>query len=39
VVSIPRPLWFAVVDLASYVPCGVAGAWLASRRGSPDRAA
>src|SRR5439155_911540 len=27
----PCPLWFAIVDLASYLPCGILGAWLASR--------
>jgi len=36
VMSIPRPLWFAVVDLVLYVPCGIVGASLAARRGSPE---
>jgi hypothetical protein len=36
VMSIPRPLWFAVVDLVSYVPCGIVGASFAARRGSPE---
>jgi hypothetical protein len=35
VLSIPAPLWFAVVDLVSYVPCGMVGASLAPRRRSP----
>lgn len=26
--SIPAPLWFVVIDLASYVPCGMIGAKL-----------
>lgn len=30
--SIPRPLWFSVVDLISYVPCGIVGAKLAPRQ-------
>lgn len=29
-VSIPAPLWFVVVDLAAYVPCGMVGAKLAA---------
>lgn len=33
--SIPAPLWFVIVDLVSYVPCGVVGARLAPRRGAP----
>ena len=37
VMSIPRPLWFAVADLVSYVPCGMVGARLAPRRGSPEQ--
>lgn len=32
VMSIPSPLWFAVVDLVSYVPCGILGASLVRRR-------
>jgi hypothetical protein len=36
VMSIPRPLWFAVVDLLSYVPCGMLGARWAPRRGSAE---
>ncbi|MCS6851670.1 MAG: hypothetical protein NZ700_10945 [Gemmataceae bacterium] len=32
VVQLPCPLWFAVVDLVSYVPCGILGAKLAPRR-------
>jgi hypothetical protein len=32
VMSIPSPVWFAVVDLVSYVPCGIAGASFAPRR-------
>lgn len=35
VVSIPSPLWFVVLDLVSYVPCGILGAKLAQRRDSP----
>lgn len=34
VVSIPRPLWFAVTDLILYLPAGVLGARLAPRRGT-----
>ncbi len=30
-VSIPAPLWFAVVDLIGYLPCGIAGASLVGR--------
>jgi hypothetical protein len=32
VISIPAPLWFAVIDLVLYVPCGIVGAKLAPRR-------
>ncbi|MGE3803712.1 MAG: hypothetical protein AB7K24_03450 [Gemmataceae bacterium] len=34
VMSIPRPLWFAVADLVLYVPCGILGARLAPKRTS-----
>jgi hypothetical protein len=37
VMSFPRPLWFAVTDLVLYVPCGITGARLAPRRGSPEQ--
>ena len=30
--SIPRPVWFAIVDVMLYVPCGILGAMLASRQ-------
>lgn len=30
--SLPSPLWFAIADLASYLPCGILGALLAPRR-------
>jgi hypothetical protein len=30
--SIPRPIWFAIVDVVLYVPCGLLGAKLAPRR-------
>jgi hypothetical protein len=29
---IPAPVWFVVVDLLAYLPCGIAGALLAPRR-------
>jgi hypothetical protein len=32
VMSIPAPLWFVIVDLVSYVPCGMVGAKLAPLR-------
>jgi hypothetical protein len=32
VLDIPAPRWFAIVDLMSYVPCGMIGARLASWR-------
>ena len=32
VLSIPRPTWFAVIDLVSYVLAGIVGAKLAPRR-------
>jgi hypothetical protein len=34
-VSIPRPVWFAIVDLVLYVPCGIIGAKLVPCRASP----
>lgn len=34
-VMIPRPIWFAVVDVLLYVPCGIAGAGLAPVRTVP----
>jgi|ERR1043166_3800233 hypothetical protein len=33
--SIPRPVWFAIVDVVLYVPCGIIGAKLAPCRTSP----
>jgi hypothetical protein len=33
--SIPHPVWFAVVDVLLYVPCGILGARLAPSRTSP----
>ncbi|MCW5557565.1 MAG: hypothetical protein KIT22_07020 [Verrucomicrobiae bacterium] len=41
VISMAAPLWFEIVDLASYIPCGLLGARLAPRRSaagdaSPD---
>jgi hypothetical protein len=38
VLSIPRGLWFAVVHLVLYVPCGIAGARLALCRTSSSEA-
>jgi hypothetical protein len=35
-IMIRAPLWFVVVDLIAYVPCGIIGARLAPRRGSPE---
>jgi hypothetical protein len=32
VMTIPAPLWFAIVDLVLYVPCGMLGASLVPRR-------
>ena len=32
---IPRPVWFAVVDLVLYLPCGILGAKLAPCRACP----
>jgi hypothetical protein len=34
--SISAPRWFLVVDLISYLPCGMIGASLAPRRGFPE---
>ena len=33
--SIPRPVWFAIVDVLLYLPCGIIGAKLVPRRTSP----
>ena len=33
--SIPRPVWFAIVDVVLYVPCGIIGAKLVPCRTSP----
>jgi hypothetical protein len=30
VMEIPAPLWFVIVDLVSYVPCGMLGASVVS---------
>jgi hypothetical protein len=32
---IPRPVWFAIVDVVLYVPCGIIGAKLVPCRTSP----
>jgi hypothetical protein len=37
--SIPRPAWFAIVDVVLYVPCGIIGAKLVPRRPSPGSVA
>jgi len=29
--SLPAPLWFVVVDLVAYIPCGILGARLVAR--------
>ena len=36
--SIPRPLWFLVIDLISYVPCGIVGAKLVPSRAAASEA-
>lgn len=39
VMSIPRPLWFAIIDLVLYVPSGMVGAMLAPRRAAVSQTA